>query len=73
MALGNGKTNDLNNSMICVKYATTSSSSKIWTKQSRNNKPAESAVMSLVSLAIDAMVVTPFLDCKQQQQQQQQN
>ena len=29
--------------------------------------------MSLVSLAIDAMVVTPFLDCKQQQQQQQQN
>ena len=29
---------------------------------SHNNEPAESAVMSLVSLATDAMVVIPFLD-----------
>jgi len=33
-----------------------------------DNKPAESAVTSLVSLATDVMVVTPFLDCKQPQQ-----
>lgn len=31
-------------------------------QQSTINTPAESAVMSLVSLATDAMVVTPFLD-----------